>query len=371
MPRLSSHLSLNLVVGIAVLSATAVRADSLSSPLSDLVSAAEANPKIPGGSIRVVEDREIVFDDFFGTLTAKSDTPWDEQTIVAIASISKSITATLTAVLVGEEKLKFSDPIALYLPEYGEIKLAASGESVRSPTIAECLSHTAGFPGGTMAQLPRNSPVHRGDQAEVAHHLAAQGLATEPGTHYAYSFRGFAAVARVIEVVMERPFAEVLTAKLLTPLGMTETTFTPTPAMSRRIPAYADRTLGRSDEQVAAQIKRFRTRRGSFVNSAGALFSTPDDLQRFLQFHADQGRVDDRQIVSADVLAQLYKPQPASTQYGLGFKIRSDSLIGHGGATGTTAQVDLASGRILIVLTQAGAPSARPLTAGAIRTVFP
>ncbi|MDB4385714.1 beta-lactamase family protein, partial [Opitutaceae bacterium] len=253
-----------LLLGVLVTHAEEPEFKAPSPAINRLVSAAESNSNIPGGSVRVVAGETVLFDKYFGTLDANSNTAWDDQTVVAIASISKSITATLTAILVGEGKLNFADPIDQYLPEYAQLKLTPSGDSVRSPSIAECLSHTSGLPGGTLSQLPRNSPVHQGDQADVARYLAEQGLVTEPGTKYAYSFRGFAVVSRVIEVVMDRPFAEVLQDKLLDPLGMSETTFTPDVAMSRRIPAYAARARGRSDEEVAALIKRFRARRGSF-----------------------------------------------------------------------------------------------------------
>ena len=351
-------------------SVTAV-ADPSFPKLEALIATADANLKIPGGSLRVIEDREIVFDRYFGTLSEDSETPWDEQTVVAIASISKSVTATLVAVLVGEGNLSFDDPISNYLPGYAALKLQNSDQSVRSPTIAECLSHTSGFPGGTMGKLPKNSPVKRGDQAEVARHLATQGLAARPGSKYAYTFRGYAAVSRVIEVVTGQPIAVVMCEKLLAPLGMKETTFAPGVSLIRRHPRFAARTEGRSDGYVAAQIERLRAQVGPFVNTAGALVSTPDDLQRFLQFHADKGRVGNQQIVPASVLAKLYRKQPATKNYGLGFNLRGSGVVGHGGATGTSASVDLKTGRILIVFTQAGGPNARPLAAGATKIVFP
>ena len=339
--------------------------------LEALIATANANSKIPGGSVRVVEDREIVFDRYFGVFAEDSKIPWDEQTVVSIASITKSVTATLVAVLVGEGSLSFDDPIAKYLAEYDELTLQNSDQSVRSPTIAECLSHTAGFPGGTMSKLPRNSPIKHGDQAEVARHLATQGLVARPGTKYAYTFRGYAAVSRVIEVATGRPIAEVMQEKLLAPLGMKETTFTPGVSLVRRHPRFAARAEGRSDDEVATQIERLRAQGGAFVNTAGALISSPDDLQRFLQFHADKGRVGKRQIAPASVLAKLYRKQPATKNYGLGFNLRGGGVVGHGGATGTSASVDLKTGRILIVLTQAGSPNARPLVSGATKAVFP
>lgn len=349
---------------------TAVAEPSFSD-LEALIATADANLKIPGGSVRVVEGREIVFDRYFGAFAEDSKIPWDEQTVVSIASITKSVTATLVAVLVGEGSLSFDDPIAKYLPEYTELTLRNSDQSVRSPTIAECLSHTAGFPGGTMSKLPKNSPIKRGDQTEVARHLATQGLASRPGTKYAYTFRGYAAVSRVIEVVTGRPIAEVMQEKLLAPLGMNETTFSPGVSLVRRHPRFAAQAEGQSDDEVATQIERLRAQRGPFVNTAGALVSSPDDLQRFLQFHADKGRVGKRQIAPASVLAELYQKQPATKDYGIGFKLLRDGVVGHGGATGTFASVDLKSGRILIVFTQAGAPIARTLLTGATKVVFP
>ena len=339
--------------------------------LETLIETADANPKIPGGSVRVVEDHQIVFDRYFGAFTQGSKIPWDEQTVVSIASITKSVTATLVAVLVGEGSLSFDDPIAKYLTEYGRLTLQNSDQSVRSPTIAECLSHTSGFPGGTMAKLPRNSPIKRGDQAEVARHLATQGLVARPGTKYAYTFRGYAAVSRVIEVVTGRPVAEVMQEKLLAPLGMNETTFTPGVSLVRRHPRFAAQAEGRSDDEVATQIESLRAQRGPFVNTSGALVSSPDDLQRFLQFHADKGRVGKRQIAPASVLAELYRKQPATKDYGIGFKLLRDGVVGHGGATGTFASVDLETSRILIVFTQAGSANARPLLAGATKVVLP
>jgi CubicO group peptidase (beta-lactamase class C family) len=361
------------ILGLAclVLSGLITVAETSFPGLDALISKADANLKIPGGSVRVVEDSEVVFDRYFGKLAEDSKTPWNEQTVVAIASISKSITSTLVAVLVGEGILSFDDPIAKYLPEYAGLKLQDSDQSVRSPTIAECLSHTAGFPGGTMGKLPKNSPLKHGDQAEVARQLARQGLAARPGTKYAYTFRGYAAVSRVIEVATGRPIAEVMQEKLLSPLGMNETTFTPGVALTRRLPLFASSTEDRSDEQVAAQIERFRAEKGAFINTAGGLISTPDDLQRFLQFHVDKGRVGERQIAPSSVLAKLYQLQPAAKNYGLGFSLRHDGIVGHGGASGTAAHVDLETGRILIVLTQAGSENARPLTSGAIKVAFP
>ena len=223
-----------------------------------------------------------------------------------------------------------------------------------------------------MKGIGKDHPMRNASQIGVARILATEGLAAKPGTKYAYTFRGYAAVAAVVEKVMAKPYPEVLSNELLKPLGMTETTFKPDAALIKRMPKFAPRVAGLSVEQIGAFMKRREPswNNSGFVNTAGALISTPDDLMRFFQFHSAKGKVEERQLVPAEVLAKLYRGVPASPGYGMGFKRSGAGVVGHGGATGTQGMVDLNKDRILIVLTQAGSANARPLIQGAIREVF-
>lgn len=94
-----------------------------------------------------------------------------------------------------------------------------------------------------MGRLPDGSPIRTSDHSFVATVLAEQGLAAKPGTKYAYTFRGFAAVVRSIEVVTGKRFPEILDEKLLKPLGMDDTTFQPNFELLKRQPRYAKATL--------------------------------------------------------------------------------------------------------------------------------
>ena len=179
----------------------------------------------------------------------------------------------MVAILVEEKKLSFDDPISKHIPEYSKLKLR-DGTSVRSPTIAECLSHTSGFPGGNMGDLPRNSPIRKANQAEVAKMIARRGLAAKPGKRYAYTFRGYAAVARCVEVVKEKRFAEVLDEKLLKPLGMTGTAFMPSLKVLKQHPRYARQIVTSSDEEVKSAITKRRKDMDRFVSSSGAVSYT-------------------------------------------------------------------------------------------------
>jgi CubicO group peptidase (beta-lactamase class C family) len=360
------HFPATVLVSTLLLSASTLPADESIparwKPLDELATKAVASPNIPGASVRVVEDGKVLFNQAYGFTDAKRTRRWEKNSPVYIASMSKPITATLVAALVGDGKLAFNDPIAKYLPEYGHLKMRKNGAAVRSPTIAECLSHTSGFPGGTMGRLPNNSPIRNSDQAGVAAILAKQGLATKPGTKYAYTFRGYAVVACVIEVVVGKRFPEVLEEKLLKLLGMSDTTFEPKIELVKRHPRYAKHIADWDDEKISAYLEKRRRESKGFVNVAGALISTPDDLVKFFRLHSLRGKSGDKQLIPAKARAKLYEKQPAAPGYGLGFKLHGNGVVGHGGASGTIGVVDLKNDRIVVILTQAGAAAARPLT---------
>ena len=331
-------------------------------PLDNLATKAVASPKIPGGSVCVVENGKVLFNQAYGVTDPKSTRRWEKNSPVQIASMTKSITSTLVAVLVGEGKLAFDDSISKYIPEYGRLKMRKSGAEVRSPTIAECLSHTSGFPGGTMGRLPDSSPIRISNQADVATSLAKQGLAAKPGTKYAYTYRGFAAVARCVEVVTGKRFPEILEERLLKPLGMSSTTFQPDLELLKRHPRYAKHIANLDDEKISAFLEKKKRESKRFVNAGGGLISTPDDLVKFYRLHSLQGKTGAKQLVPVEALAKLYEKQPASRGYGLGFKLFGNAVVGHGGASGTIGAVDLKNDRVVVILTQAGSTAARPLT---------
>jgi CubicO group peptidase (beta-lactamase class C family) len=331
-------------------------------PLDNLATKAVASPKIPGGSVCVVENGKVLFNQAYGVTDPKSTRRWEKNSPVQIASITKSITSTLVAVLVGEGKLAFDDPISKYLSEYGRLKMRKSGAEVRSPTIAECLSHTSGFPGGTMGSLPAGSPIRTSDQAGVATSLAKEGLAAKPGTKYAYTFRGYAAVARCVEVVSGKRFPEILEEKLLKPIGMSNTTFQPNLELLKRHPRYAKRIANLDDEKISAFLEKKKRESKRFVNVAGGLISTPDDLVKFYRLHSLRGKIGAKRLIPEKVIAKLYEKQPGKREYGLGFNLFGNAVVGHGGASGTIGAVDLKNDRVVVILTQAGSTAARPLT---------
>ena len=158
---------------------------------------------------------------------------------------------------------------------------------------------------------------------------------------------------RVAEVVTGKEYSALMRELLLDPVGATSTSY-PSENM-QKMPAAYERT---SEGLRAFQGEPF----GSVINPGGGLAGTLDGVGRFLMLHRNRGNLDGRQIVSADALARMYVPHPASKgrEYGLGFNVlrqRPDGTAGrvmHIGGSGTLVLIDLDQDLIIVVLTQVG-----------------
>ena len=129
-------------------------------------------------------------------------------------------------------------------------------------------------------------------------------------------------------------------------------------------PRYARQIVTSSDEEVKAAITKRSKDMDRFVSSSGGLVSTSADLVKFMRLHFLGGKIKDKKLIAEDVLARLYKLAPGAREYGLGFKRMAEGMVGHGGASGTRATVDLKNDQVVVILTQAGSKNARPLIGG-------
>ncbi len=152
------------------------------------------------------------------TLFAKDWGDMKAKTIVPIASASKWLTAALVLQQVDEGKISLDDKVTKYLPvfeKYGKNYI----------TIRQCLSHLTGIrKSGKLAQMLERRKYTSLDE-QVAD-FAAQEIETNPGEAFNYSNIGLNIAGRVLEVVTRKRFDLLIKQKLLTPLGMRQTSFT-------------------------------------------------------------------------------------------------------------------------------------------------
>jgi CubicO group peptidase (beta-lactamase class C family) len=200
--------------------------------------------------------------------------PVTSETVFEIGSITKVFTALLLANMARRGELGLDDPVSRHLPGDFKVPLRV-GHAI---TLADLATHTSGLP-----RWPLLSGDSRPSQAAIdaAARISLQDfkawLATvrfpqNPPAAGAwwYSNVGYALLGLALAHRAGRPYEALLRARLLDPMGLVDTTFSPTAAMTSRLAEGHDSDL--------KPLPPFDA--GLFV-AAGALRSSPHDLSRF------------------------------------------------------------------------------------------
>ncbi len=271
--------------------------------------------------------------------------PMQRDTVFAIASMTKPITATAIMILQEDGKLSVDDPVSRYLPEFGDVVLE-DGSRPPAITIRHLLSHMAGLGG---------SQKNEGSLKSTVEQLAKQPLLYEPGSGWKYS-SSLTVCGRVVEVISGMPFQQFLQERIFAPLGMVDTTFFPTAKQQRRLAKiYEPGPEQGSLRAVTHWITDLSDDRSP--NPSAGLFSTAFDLLRFHQMILNGGELEGMRIASERTIRAMATMQTGDLKtsrpglgWGLGFQVVKDltesdnplppGSIGHGGALGTQAWID-------------------------------
>ena len=308
--------------------------------------------------------------------------PMARDTIFRIYSMTKPITGVAMMILFEEGKWSLDDPVAKYIPEFKDLRVAtgldAQGRAIvapaaHQPTMRELMSHTGGF-GYGMTQEPGDKLL-AASGARDAHGLPEMiarmskvPLLYQPGTRWQYSMsvdiQGY-----LVEKLSGMPFGRFLEQRIFTPLRMADTGFTvPAGKMGRLAAVYHNDASGKLEPgPPPGRTLPDPVQPPNFESGGGGLFSTLDDYARFAQMLANKGTLDGMRIlapatvdlmgtnvVPAAVLAdpdnQFYKIFSPHIGFGLDFQVVMDpraagKLEGAGtmsweGAAGTWFWVD-------------------------------
>jgi CubicO group peptidase (beta-lactamase class C family) len=351
--------------------------------LSSVMRGEVERKRVPGAVALIARRGQIGYFESFGKRDPAGDAPMAKDSIFRIYSMTKPIVSVAAMMLWEEGRFLLNDPIAKYLPELAELKVAllrgAEIERVpaeRAITIQDLLRHTSGL----TYEFRGNGPVHKmytaariysRDQsnAEQVAALSKIPLLNQPGTKWEYS-RATDVVGRLIEVLSGLSLGEFLQSRLLKPLGMVDTAFhVPAQQHARLAEAFAQ------DPDSGGTVQLLKVRDApKFESGGGGLVSTAADYARFLQMLLNLGRLDGArylsrktiELMTADHLGPITgAPDLLLPGYGfgLGFAVRLEPGIAHvpgsvgqyfwGGLAGTTFWVDPAEQLFAIMLIQA------------------
>lgn len=273
----------------------------------------------------LIERRGVVeFDLCLGAARADG-TPLRTDAIYRIASMTKAVTAVAAMMLVEEGRLALGDPVARYLPELADLAVYAGGEAppfatvpaVRQPTILDLLRHTAGFSYALQFGSPLDAayweaglynfkaPPSR--EAMIAS-LAALPLAVQPGEMFLYSV-ATDVLGLVIERIEDRTLGDVLSRRVLAPLGMEDTGFmVPASALSRLTDAWADSAKHGRFVYDAADDSLWSAPPPIEAGGAG-LASTTADYLRFCRLFLGGGAVESTRLLASSTVEEMARNQ--------------------------------------------------------------
>lgn len=250
-----------------------------------------------------------------------------ENSMFAIASISKIYTATLVMRLMEKGILDLDTPVVNYIPDF---KL--SHDDVRDAiTIRMLLSHTSGFDGDRFTSYGRGDDAYSKAVAEF--HTLTQWF--KPGSFYSYNNAGFYLTGHIIQKLTGKPYEDVLTEEVFAPLGLKHTVIQPEDALNR---SWA---VGHKVDRLAGISLATADHLPRHVNAAGGVLQSVGDLLTFAQMHLNKGEINGKRIISAENAVLMQQPiieaDTYDRHYGIGWSIferPSGRTIGHGGSWG-------------------------------------
>ena len=279
--------------------------------------------------------------------------PISTNTLFAIFSMSKTFTGAAVMCAIDEGLMSLDDRVSKYLPEYADIRMQDGGKPKRELTLRDLLSHTDG--------LRWEYPLVNNDISvrEAAELYAAKGLKHQPGETFAYGTMRFSVAAACLEVAVGERFEDYLKRRILDPLEMKDTTFSPNAGqLARLVTAYTSdgKPIRLASDGCARQLV-FPKNRPLRPAPGGGLFSTPADVIRFSQMLAHHGERKGVRIISRktfdEVFAVVQVPGELGRKnpYTAGAWIYGD-WFGHEGAMRTDQRANLKTGQCRLFFIQ-------------------
>lgn len=310
--------------------------------------------------------------------------PMTKDTIFRIASMTKPITGVAVMMMIEEGKIRLTDPVSRYIPEFKSMKVAiaqptpggrgaapapvAPGGRGPAPafytipadreiTIRDLLTHVSGLASGPMSNSETQKLNRRPDEnlASYIPRLGTTPLEFQPGTRWAYSAQaGFDTLGRIVEIASGMPLDQFFRQRIFNPLGMEEASFWPADDKWSRVATVYNRTTNGLQKN---QNPNNMSSKVYFMGSGGIMTTAADYLPLGVML-ANGGVLNGKRLLSpktVELMTSVHAPDTLpgrSPGEGYGLSVRvikdhvahadllDDGTFGWSGAYGTHFFVD-------------------------------
>jgi len=248
----------------------------------------------------------------------ESKKPMAKDTIFRLASMSKVVTGTAIMMLVEEGKIRLTDPVSKFIPEFRGQKVAVAlpagrggaaagggGSAPAAPqfytvpaereiTIRDLLSHVSGLGSGTLSNSDLARVARRDNENLAAYipRLGTTALEFQPGSRWAYSTgAGFDTLGRIVEIASGQSFDQFLRQRIFDPLGMKDIFFyADADHQPRQVTMY---------QRTGNSLQKQPTSPGSqvYFSGAGGLLSTAEDYLPLGQMLVNGGQLNGKRLL--------------------------------------------------------------------------
>lgn len=366
--------------------------------------------RYPGSTFLLAQGGKTVHRASCGNRDTATNTPFEEDTITRIFSMTKPIVSVALMTLVERGLTHLDAPVSAFVPEFSDCRALVPGassidqtEPCAPPTLIELLTHTSGLtygfnPGLLPEQYVAEKIAFSGTSeglASATKRIAALPLAFQPGSKWEYS-HATDVIGRVVEVISGRPLDRFLDEEIFQPLGMKDTAFqiedAKLPRLASLYTSQDGNAMGlgmRGEGQMflseTAETSAWRDVKT--FSGGGGLLSTIDDYFQFAEMLRKHGAHNGARILStstARFMMQNFLPGDIASMgtksfaempmdgigFGIGGSVVLDSarcrMPGHvgdfswGGIASTIFWVDPVADLTCIFLTQLTPSSSYP-----------
>jgi methyl acetate hydrolase len=330
----------------------------VSKAVEQILSRAVEDGALPGAAFVLTGPEGDVREVTAGTLSTGSEQPVTTDTMYRLMSMTKAVASAGALQLVERGELALDQEVASIIPEFGEIKVLDGFDGdeprlrdpVRRATVQHLFTHTSGH--GYIFLRPELVRYYEvtglPDPLLGVRSSLRQPLVADPGTEWNYGI-SVDWLGLVIEAVSGQDLPSYLTEHVLGPLGMADTTFTPTDEQRSRTMAVHSRTpdggLSLAELDLPAEPEYWAAGHG--------LYGTAGDYARFMAALLAGGELNGKRILRPETVELMFTdhlsgiplppegtkstmpelsndvpPLPFAQTFGLGLHVFSEDLPG-------------------------------------------
>ena len=256
--------------------------------------------RLPGLSIALVRDSEIVYARGFGQRDIRRGLPATPDTLYSIGSVTKSFTALAILQLAEQGLLELTDPVEKHLP----FPFRPKGQPV---LVEHLLTHTTGIPALAYSEAVirhanntggRALPISGPEDILVFMQDADSWAETAPGEKWFYFNEGYALLGLLIQKLSGVSYNAYMREHILAPLGMTRSYFEQEQVVQEQDVAVP--YVLPEDSQPEPGRYVYRT-----IRSEGGVISSVRELAKYLRVFLEDGAG----IISGASLKEMMHPR--------------------------------------------------------------